>query len=125
MSYRDELLEKTKAELIAIAEDYDIDVTRQNKDQIADAIIRFETGVPDDTVIEEVVAPVSAGAKVKEELTLVKFGGLNRSFQVGKFNFSVDHPFLAVPLRTASHVYRTWPKLFRPATPDEVAEYYG
>jgi hypothetical protein len=123
MSYREELLEKTKAELVAIAIDYELQTRGKNKNEIVDDIIRFEVGVPAETVIEEVVEQKS----VKEEgpLHLVKFTGLNATFQVGKYTFSVTHPFLAVPERVANHVYKTWPKLFRPATPSEVQEYYG
>jgi hypothetical protein len=123
MSYRDELLEKTKAELVVIAIDYELETRNKNKSDLVDAIIRFETGVSQEVEIAEVVPE-----KPKVEsgpLSLVKFLGLNSTFQVGKHTFGVDHPFLAVPERVANHVYKTWPKLFRPATPAEVQEYYG
>jgi hypothetical protein len=123
MSYREELLEKTKAELTAIAIEYDLTTRNKNKSEIVDDIIRFETGVPEETVIEKVV--VKEPVKEDGPLHLVKFIGLNTTFQVGKFTFGVDHPFLAVPERIANHVFKTWPKLFRPATPKEVQEYYG
>lgn len=124
MSYREELLNKTKAELSVIALDYELNVDRKNKSDIVDDIIRFETGVPAEVEIvepdPEPAAPVNEG-----QLHLVRFIGLNRTFQVGKHIFGVDHPFSAVPERVANHVYKTWPKLFRPATPAEVEQYYS
>lgn len=124
MSYREELLEKTRAELVAISVDYELETRSKNKTELAEAIIRFETGVPQEVVIEEVVKKEEPVAETGS-LHLVKFLGLNSTFQVGKHTFGVNHPFLAVPERVASHVYRTWPKLFRPGTPAEVQEYYG
>lgn len=124
MSYREELLEKTKAELTAIAIEYELPTRGKNKTEIVEDIIRFETGVAPDAVIEEVVREEKP-VEEKGELLLVKFTGLNSTFQVGKYTFSVDHPFLAVPERVANHVFKTWPRLFRPATPAEVQQYYG
>lgn len=124
MSYREDLLEKTRAELAAIALEYELEVGRKNKNDIVDDIIRFETGVPPETEIAE---PEAVAEKPVDptDLHLVRFTGLNRTFQVGQHIFGVEHPFLAVPSRVANHVYSTWPKLFRPATPAEVEKYYS
>lgn len=123
MSYREELLSKTRSELAAIAMDYELVVGRKNKTEIVEDIIRFETGVPAEVEITE---PEPVKEKVETgPVHLVKFTGLNRTFQVGNHTFGVEHPFLAVPERVANHVYRTWPRLFRPATPVEVEQYYA
>lgn len=124
MSYREELLSKTRSELAAIAMEYELEVGRKNKNDIVEDIIRFETGVPEDVEISE-PEPEPAPVQESGDLYLVRFTGLNRTFQVGDHVFGVEHPFLAVSERVANHVYRTWPKLFRPATPVEVEQYYG
>lgn len=125
MSYLDELNEKSRVELIEIAKEYDIAVGKKSKDQLAQDIFKFEAGVADEEVV---IKPVVEEKKVVEDLSdyqIVKFTGTNSGFQVGEFTFTRKNPFLAVPARVASHVYRTWPKKFRPASPDEVQEFYS
>lgn len=125
MSYLDELNEKDRSELAELAKDYGIPVARKSKKQLAEDIFRFEVGVADDEVE---IKPVAKKEKVVEDTSdyqLVKFTGTNSGFQVGEFTFTRKNPFLAVPPRVASHVYRKWPQKFRPASPDEVQQFYS
>jgi hypothetical protein len=125
MSYLDELNEKSRPELVELAKDYDIAVGKKSKNQLAQDIFKFEAGVTDQ---DAEIKPVVEKEKVAEDTSdyqIVKFTGTNSGFQVGEFTFTRKNPFLAVPARVASHVYRTWPKKFRPASPDEVQEFYS
>lgn len=126
MSYVNKLVEEnTKAELAKLAEEYDIEVDRKNKTQLAEEIVKFELGVP-----KEVEVDLTAKPEVVEEVdtsdhVLVRFTGSNATFQVGTHLFSRKNPFLAVPQSAAEHVYRTWPKKFRPASHVEVEDFYA
>jgi hypothetical protein len=125
MTYIDELNSKTKAELVETAKDYGLPVAGKNKEQLADSIFRFESGVASEEVE---IKPVEKKIEKKEDLSdlqLIKFTGTNSGFQVGEYSFTRKNPFLAVPARIASHAYRKWPQKFRPASPDEVKEYYS
>jgi hypothetical protein len=125
MSYIDELNEKERPELVELAKDYGIAVGRKSKRQLAEEILRFEVGVGGEEVE---IKPVEKKEKVAEDTSsyqLVKFTGTNSGFQVGEFIFTRKNPFLAVPPRVASHVYKKWPQKFRPASPDEVQQFYS
>ena len=125
MSYLDELNARDRAELVEIANDYGIAVGRKSKKQLSEDIFRFETGIADEEVEIKKVEPKVKVAEDPADFQLVKFTGTNANFQVGDFIFTRKNPFLAVPSRVASHVYRTWPRKFRPASPDEVREFYS
>jgi hypothetical protein len=125
MSYLDELNARNRAELVEIAEDYGIAVGRKSKKQLSEEIFRFETGIADEEVEIKKVEPKVKPVEDPSDFQLVKFTGTNANFQVGDFTFTRKNPFMAVPSRVASHVYRTWPQKFRPANPDEVREFYS
>jgi hypothetical protein len=126
MSRIDELVEgNTKSELLAEAADLDLEVSDSlTKREIAEAIVRFETGVSDDVAIED-PKPVEKKAVDPADLQLVLFTGKNPVFQVGEYTFTRENPFLALPSNTAAHAYSTWPKKFRPATPQEARDFYA
>lgn len=124
MSYLQELNQKNRAELADIAKDYGIAVAKKTKSQIAEEIFRFESGLGDSQA--EIGEPkVKKVVKDDGDLQIVKFTGINDSFQTGDYVFSRENPYLAVPGRIASHVYKKWPAKFRPASPDEVKSYYS
>ena len=126
MSYVQKLIEEnTKAELAQIAEDYDIEVGRKNKAQLAEEIVKFELGVPEEVEIDTNATLPEPKEVNKDDYVLVRFTGSNATLQVGEFLFSRKNPFLAVPPRVAEHVYRTWPKKFRPANHVEAEEFYA
>jgi hypothetical protein len=126
MSYVNKLIEEnTKAELAQVAEDYGIDVGRKNKLQLAEEIVKFELGVPEEVEIDLKAEPVEAKPVDTSDHVLVRFTGSNATLQVGEYVFSRKNPFLAVPPRVAEHVYRTWPKKFRPASHVEVEQFYA
>ena len=125
MSYLDELKNQTRAELVDIAKDYGISVAGKNKTELAEAIFKFESGVGGDDVEIKPVETKVAKTDDVSDLQLIKFTGINNNFQLGDFVFSRKNPFLAVPARVASHAYRTWPQKFRPASPDEVQQFYS
>jgi hypothetical protein len=125
MSYLDELNAKERPELVELAKDYGIAVGKKSKKQLAEQIFRFETGVADEEVE---IKPVEKKEKVAVDTSsyqLVKFTGTNSGFQVGDFTFTRKNPFLAIPAHVASHAYRKWPQKFRPASPDEVQQFYS
>lgn len=125
MSYLDELTEQTRAQLVETAKEYGIAVTGKNKTQIAESIFKFEAGIADSEVE---IKPVEKKEKKVEDTSshqLIKFTGSNSGFQVGEFTFTRKNPFLAVPAAIASHAYRKWPQKFRPASPDEVQQFYS
>jgi len=126
MSRIDDLVEgNTKSELLAEAADLDLQVSDTlTKREIAEAIVRFETGVSEDVEIEE-PKPVEKKTVDPNDLTLVLFTGKNPVFQVGDYTFTRENPFLAVPSETADHAYNTWPTKFRPATPQEAKDFYA
>lgn len=126
MSYVQKLInENTRNDLATIAEDYGIDVGRKNKQQIAEEIVKFELGVPEDAEVNTDVETTISQPEDTSDYVLVRFTGSNSGFQVGEFTFSRKNPFLAVPPATAEHVYRTWPDKFRPASHVEVEDFYA
>jgi hypothetical protein len=126
MSYVEKLIqENTKAELSELAEDYGIEVGRKSKAQLAEEIVKFELGVPQDTKIDAQVTPPAVKEVNKDDFILVRFTGSNAGFQVGEHLFSRNNPFSAVPPSVADHVYRTWPTKFRPASHVEVEQFYS
>jgi hypothetical protein len=125
MSYLDELNEKERPELVELAKDYGINVGRKSKKQLAEDIFRFETGVAEEEVEIKPVVKKESAVVDTSDFQLVKFTGTNNGFQVGEFTFTRKNPFLAVPPHVASHAYRKWPQKFRPASPDEVQQFYS
>jgi hypothetical protein len=126
MSYVNKLIEdNTKAELSQIAEDYGIEVGRKSKAQLAEEIVKFELGVPEEVAIDVNAAPAETKPIDTSDHVLVRFTGSNSTLQVGEYVFSRKNPFLAVPPRVAEHVYRTWPRKFRPASHVEVEDFYA
>ena len=125
MSYLEELKTQTRSELAEVAKEYGLPVAGKNKTQLAEAIFKFESGVGGDEVE---IKPVEKKPDKQEDTSsyqLIKFTGINNGFQLGDFIFTRKNPFLAVPPRVASHAYRTWPQKFRPASPDEVQQFYS
>jgi len=59
-----------------------------------------------------------------EPTLLVKMDRSNFSYQVGPYNFTLDHPFIAMPESHAQKVFDT-EQGFRPATPREVQDFYS
>lgn len=60
----------------------------------------------------------------KENTILVRMDRSNPSFSVGRFVFTQEHPFVAMSENDAQRIFDTQAG-FRPATPREVAEFYG
>lgn len=55
---------------------------------------------------------------------LVKMDRTNPSYQVGRYTFTQQHPFIVMPEWDAQNIFDT-ESGFRPATPREVQEYYS
>lgn len=55
---------------------------------------------------------------------LVRMDRANPSYQIGRFIFTQQHPFIAMPEWEAQRIFDS-EEGFRPATPREVQEYYS
>lgn len=123
MSAVDNLVDSnSKAELVALAEEYELD-TEGTKADIAERIVKFETGVPDTAVIEE--PEPEPEPEPDSDVTLVKYKGKSRWYEVGKRRFSVDKPFVVVPESVADDLFERFPDKFQPASRKEVQEFYS
>ena len=161
MSALEEMVaDNTRDELVDKATEYNIDPkredgTQKNKTELAEAIIRFETGVPaqaevgdpdnsegdeSDNSDDELEALVNdpaddvqddEGEKVEDspgsdEEVLVKYTGKANAFQVGRHIFGKRNPFKVVDGEYAEMLFNhRHAKFFRPATPAEAKDFYN
>lgn len=92
-------------------------------------IVSFVTGVPyspeEDEPIKIVTKEPEPEPVDEEDLVLVKFTGTNLEFYVGKVAFGREKPFRLLTKESAEHAYRRWPNKFRPASHQEVQDFYG
>lgn len=124
MSQVENLVEaNTKDELVALAEEYDLD-SSGNKADIAERIYKFEAGVPQEAVIEEPVVEETA-VEDDEEQTLVHFKGSTKWYEQGGYRFTSDKPFRLVSASVADVLFDSNPVLFAPASRKQVEEYYS
>lgn len=86
------------------------------------AQVKAKNNAPDLTSAKQ-PEPELDVAEDDDDKELVKFTGKNPRFDIAGFTFSKDHPFRAVPSAKVSYLVSTG--LFRPATGDEVADYYN
>lgn len=131
MTRTEELESLVKPELVALAEEYELDTTG-TKATLAERIVAFETGAPPAEEPDEVDEPELEPEPQPEpepvdqgEVRLVRFIGRNSFFQTGKFTFTRDNPFQAVPSAIADEVTRKEPHRYRLATDSEVQEFYS
>lgn len=121
------------SELKKVAEEYGVDVEdAKNKADVLAALA--EEGVTDEllTNLENVQKeelpepPVFKGSEDLEdsEMTLVRMERMNRSYQTHGYEFSQEHPFVAMPMATAMKIFDTQSG-FRLATPSEAKEFYS
>jgi hypothetical protein len=126
MSRFEELMEITKAELVSIAEEYDLDQSG-NKGDIANRIIDFEMGAtvaqPIEEEPEEEPEPVLPG--VDYNPTLVRFTGKNSLYSIRGKVYTQKNPFQVVSKSDADYLVLNKSKHFRFATEREVQEYYS
>jgi len=83
----------------------------------------FNNASKDDVTLEKEEQERIEALK-KEPTLLVKMDRSNFSYQVGPYNFTADHPFIAMPESHAQKVFDT-EQGFRPATPREVQDFYS
>lgn len=123
MSTVDNLVQaNSKDELVAMAAEYELD-TDGTKAELAERILKFEAGVPQETEVTEpepVEEPVSDGPT-----TLVKFKGKSKWYEAGGVRFSSDKPFQVVPEDVADKLFDSYPELFVPASRKQVEEFYS
>lgn len=121
------------SELKVVAEEYGVDITdAKNKADILAALA--EEGVTDElldnlsNVQKEELPPPPAFAGAEEledsEMTLVKMERMNKSYQTHGYEFSQEHPFVAMPMATAMKIFDSQ-QGFRLATPSEAKEFYS
>jgi hypothetical protein len=136
----------SKAQLVELAKEYDLPFAGKNKNELAEAIVRFEAGIPapvDDEpeaeldpelvgdeveVVEVQPAPqdVLAVATTEDEDILVKYTGQALKFQVGRHFFGVDNPFRVMPESEADELFaHRHGAQFRRATGKEAREFYS
>lgn len=133
MSRFDELMEETKAELVALAEEFELDATG-NKPDLAERIVAFETGAPvaepDEEPEEEIEEPAEEPveepvAETPDDTVLVRFVGANSLYQVRGKSFTKDNPFQAVSKSDADYLLKNQSERFRTASTDEVQDFYS
>lgn len=141
MPRKEELQAELKDELIALAEEYELDTTGTKSD-LAERIVAFETGAPpkdeesdeaeESGVSDEPVAEVKSEPVPEDEpepvdqggTKLVRFIGNNPLWQSGRYTFTRDNPFQAVPAEVAERLVQNHEK-FRIATDSEVQDFYS
>lgn len=75
--------------------------------------------------VEEEELPAKAVKPIKSsDQILVKMERKNYSYETFGYNFTAEHPFVAMPESVAQLIFDT-EEGFRPATPREVQEYYS
>lgn len=67
---------------------------------------------------------VNQPAAVQQNRVLVKMERTNASYMVGRYTFTQEHPFVAMPVGDAQYIFDTEAG-FRLATPTEVQNYYN
>lgn len=111
---------KTKAEVIAALTEEGITYDMFKSFQDAE-----HEDVEDQDETEAPVRPSGKKPKKSNEPTiLVKMERKNYTYETHGYTFTYDHPFVAVPEKTAQDIFDTQAG-FRPATPREVQEYYS
>lgn len=121
------------SELKKVAEEYGVDIAdAKNKADILAALA--EDGVTDELLdnlanVEKEELPKPPVFEGSEdvgdvEMTLVKMERMNRSYQTHGYEFSKEHPFVSMPMKTAIKIL-DGEQGFRLATPSEVKEFYS
>lgn len=65
-----------------------------------------------------------AAVQAQDQRVLVKMERSNASYQIGRYTFTQDHPFVAMPIWDAQYIFDTQ-NGFRLANPAEVQNYYN
>lgn len=124
MSKIDDLVEaNSKDELVAIAEEYELP-TDGYKADIAERIVKFEAGVPQEAELGE-PEPEPEPEPDDSPKTLVKYKGNSRHFEVFGQKFSRDTPFVLVPQDVADKLFDVYGDTFVPASRKQVEEFYS
>jgi hypothetical protein len=122
----------SKAELQALAEEYELP-TEGTKQDLAETIVKFESGVPltaeieviDDESIEEVVVEAKPAQAAQGDF-LVRFVGKNPVFETNGLVFRAKKPFTIVPADKIDGLLEgSNSAKFRVATPNEAREFYS
>jgi len=66
----------------------------------------------------------SAAQQVEQNKVLVKMERKNASYMVGRYNFTQEHPYVAMPVWDAQYIFDSETG-FRLANPGEVQQYYS
>lgn len=127
----------TKAELIAAAESFGVEVGKTaKKDEVIKSLedegVTFDiyssmvnaerVDVDDDAL--EVFTSKPVNPEPLDNAILVKMDRANTFYQVGKYTFTIEHPFVAMPEDDAQEIFDN-EEGFRVATPSEVKNYYS
>lgn len=124
MSQIDDMVSvNTKDELVALAEEYELS-TEGNKADLAERIVKFEAGVPQDAELGE-PEPEPAAADPDAPTTLVRYKGKSRHFEAEGFTFDREKPFVVVLQDAADKLFDAYGDLFVPASRKQVEEYYS
>jgi len=113
----------SKDELVSLAAEYELDTTG-TKAELAERIVKFETGVSPEAEISE-PEPEPVDDTADEEQTLVKYTGKSRHFESHGQTFKADTPFKLVPDSVADALFDAYADLFRPASRKQVEEFYS
>lgn len=133
MSYKDMRI----VDLREVAESFAVDLEgAKSKNQIIKAL--EEQGVtyefydrfknadrvkPEDDTLS-VFQSKSEKEDISGEAILVKMDRSNAFYQVGRYTFTSDHPFVSMPVDDAQEIFDN-EEGFRVATPGEVKQYYS
>lgn len=98
--------------------------------EVPEAVVPEPVGDPAAAVAE--IVPTAATVRTKErdvnlattDMYLIKMERENPLFEYGKYRFTQEHPFVAMPADAANGIL-TREDGFRIATPAEAQEYYG
>lgn len=110
---------KTKTEIVAALVEEGVTFDMFKKFQDAE-----KEDIEDEFDEEPVVKAPSKKKKSNEPTILVKMERKNFTYETNGFTFTYEHPFVAVPEKTAQEIFDN-EEGFRPATPREVQEYYS
>jgi hypothetical protein len=111
---------KTKQEIIALLEEEGISYQMYAK---FNGVEKEDIKIPEaEKKIRENNAEQLIASK-NEKSVLVKMERMNHTYQVGRYTFSAQHPFVAMSESEAQRIFDTQPG-FRLATPREAQEYY-
>lgn len=126
----------TKAELLAAAEQFGVDVKPSaskgdiiaalDLDGVNKELIEGFNTVDDDAPVEDAPVPAEAEVEAEEEedMVLVRMTRTNGTYQIRGYTFKRDHPFGLVKESDADFLIEEH-EGFRMASPKEAREYYS